>query len=161
MRRGLLLFLGAIFVAVAFGALAVACGGDGEEATPAGEGSPVPEAATPSGAATTVEVSLSEWAVEPDAASVAAGEVTFVVRNDGTVHHELAVIKSDLDPAALPMEGGKVDEGAAGELIGRTETFSPGETKTITFDLVPGDYVLLCNLLGHYEAGMFTGFTVK
>jgi uncharacterized cupredoxin-like copper-binding protein len=136
MRRGLLLFLGAMFVAVVFGALAVACGGNGEEAPPAGEGSPVPETATPSGAATTVEVSLSEWAVEPDVAS-------------------------DLDPAGLPVAGAKVDEGAAGELIGRTETLSPGKTKTVTFDLVPGDYVLLCNLLGHYDAGMFTGFTVK
>jgi uncharacterized cupredoxin-like copper-binding protein len=161
MRRGLLLFLGAMFVAVVFGALAVACGGNGEEAPPAGEGTAVPEAATPSGAATTVQVSLTEWAVEPDVASVAAGEVTFVVHNDGTVHHELAIIKSDLDPAGLPVAGAKVDEGAAGELIGRTETLSPGKTKTVTFDLVPGNYVLLCNLLGHYDAGMFTGFTVK
>ncbi len=161
MRRGLFLFLGAIIVAVAFGALAVACGGGGEEATPVGEGSPVPEAATPSGAATTVEVSLSAWAVQPDVASVAAGEVTFVVHNDGSLHHELAVIKSDLDPAGLPVADGKVDEEAAGELIGRTETLSAGGTQTVTFDLVPGNYVLLCNLLGHYDAGMFTGFTVK
>jgi uncharacterized cupredoxin-like copper-binding protein len=150
--------LGAIFVAVAFGALAVACGDD-EETAPVTEGTPVPADATPSGA--TVGVALSEWAVDPDVASVAAGEVTFVVRNDGTIDHELAVIRSDLGPGDLPIDGAKVVEEEAGELIGRTEVFPPGETQSLTFDLEPGDYVLICNIPGHYNAGMFASFSVE
>ena len=30
----------------------------------------------------------------------------------------------------------------------------------MALELDPGNYVLMCNLPGHYEAGMFAAFTV-
>ncbi len=36
-----------------------------------------------------------------------------------------------------------------------------GESKTLELDLEAGKYALVCNLPGHYAAGMFADFTVK
>ena len=38
---------------------------------------------------------------------------------------------------------------------------SAGETASDTFTLEAGEYVLICNIAGHYAGGMFTGFTVE
>lgn len=124
----------------------------------------------------TVEVTLQEWAVIPAQSSGEAGSVTFNVTNDGPDHpHELVVIRTDLAPDALPtMPEGMVDEEGEGiEVIGEIEEFSPGETRSATFDLDPGSYVLVCNVAGeeggehggggeiHYKMGMFAAFTVE
>ena len=52
-------------------------------------------------ASATVGVELGEWFVNPGTAPVAAGSVTFEVRNVGKSDHELVVIKTDLAPDAL------------------------------------------------------------
>jgi uncharacterized cupredoxin-like copper-binding protein len=36
----------------------------------------------------------------------------------------------------------------------------PNAEKTITLDLKPGVYLLICNVPGHYAAGMWTPLTV-
>jgi len=36
-----------------------------------------------------------------------------------------------------------------------------GETKTFTVTLPAGHYVLMCNEIGHYSAGMHMTFTVN
>jgi uncharacterized cupredoxin-like copper-binding protein len=112
------------------------------------------------GEGSTVNVALAEWSVTPDPASVSAGEVTFAVSNDGSVPHELVVIKSDLAPDALPIAEGVVDESQV-EFIGEVEQFDAGTTDTGTFSLEPGNYVLICNVTGHYSLGMHTAFTVQ
>jgi len=57
------------------------------------------------GATTTVAVKLQEWAVVPTPASAPAGGVTFSVTNDGPDDvHEFVVLKTDLDPGALPTD---------------------------------------------------------
>jgi hypothetical protein len=123
----------------------------------------------------TVSVTLQEWAVIPAQSSVGAGSVTFEVKNDGPEHpHELVVIRTDLAPDALPaMQDGAVDEDGQGiEVIGEIEEFPVGETRSATFDLDPGSYALVCNVMPeeggahggdvgpHYKMGMFAGFTV-
>ena len=124
----------------------------------------------------TVDVTLQEWAVIPAQSSVAAGSVTFNVKNEGPDHpHELVVIRTDLAPDALPtMPEGMVDEEGEGiEVIGEIEEFPPGETQSAAFDLDPGSYVLVCNVAGeeggehggggeiHYTMGMFAALTVE
>jgi plastocyanin len=124
----------------------------------------------------TVDVTLQEWAVIPAQSSVEAGSVTFEVTNEGPEHpHELVVIRTDLAPDALPtMPEGMVDEEGEGiEIIGEIEEFPTGETRSATFDLDPGGYVLVCNVAGeeggehggggeiHYEMGMRAAFTVE
>jgi plastocyanin len=120
-----------------------------------------------------VDVTLQDWSVIPAQDSVEAGSVTFNVTNEGPHPHEFVVIRTDLAPDALPtMPEGMVDEEGEGiEVIGEIEEFPRGETRSATFDLDPGSYVLVCNLVGnpvthpggeiHYEMGMRTAFTVE
>lgn len=127
-----------------------ACGGDGD-----GE---------------IVAVELSEWEVVGNPASVPEGNVTFNVRNIGEFWHQFVVIRTDLDPDALPLaEGRGIDESQV-EIVGRLDVFQPGSpTASPSFDLDPGSYVLACNFVfapeegdpqSHYEFGMRTALTV-
>ena len=59
--------------------------------------------------------------------------------------------------------GWEVDETASGTVIGKIEQSELGSGKSAgaTFDLSPGKYVFICNLGGHYQNGMYAGFTVN
>lgn len=124
------------------------------------------------GKASTVNVTLQEFAVIPDVASVPAGTVTFVAKNIGPDDvHEMVVIKTDLAPDALPVGAdGVVDEEGAGiEPIGEVEDVEVNGSKQVALVLEPGKYVVICNILqtepdgsleSHYKVGMRTGFEV-
>jgi uncharacterized cupredoxin-like copper-binding protein len=130
-----------------------------------------PSSAAASAATGSISVTLTEWAVIPDKTSTPAGNVTFAVTNAGpNFKHEFVVIKTDLDPAALPADAtGKVDEAGAGiKFIGEVEELEVGATQTASFDLAAGNYVLICNIVevtggheSHYTKGMRTTFTVN
>ena len=84
-----------------------------------GTTSPSPAEASPGaggGTATTVAVTLQEWSVLAAPASAPAGSVTFQVTNTGPEDvHEFVVLKTDLDPGALPVDAnGAVTEEAQG-----------------------------------------------
>lgn len=130
-----------------------------------GDDGGVPATAT-SGASegTTVAIVMSEWTLrgeEDGALSAAAGDVTFEVENIGLSPHELAVIKTELDPAALPVADTVVDEEAAGELMGRTDPIGESGDATLTLDLEAGTYALICNIATHYDLGMHAQLVVE
>jgi hypothetical protein len=123
-------------------------------------------------ATTSVNVTLQEFAVVPGQSTAASGSVTFIAKNTGPDdEHELVVLKSDLVPTTLPLGGnGGVDEAGAGVTkIGEIEPFPAGQTREATFELAPGKYVLICNIVDtsetptevHYKLGMLAGFTVS
>jgi uncharacterized cupredoxin-like copper-binding protein len=131
------------------------------------EASPSPSAAASGG---TVDVTLQEWAVVPSPTSAAAGEVTFRVTNKGPEDvHEFVVLKTDLDPAALPTDAtGKVGEGGTGmEVVDEIEDIEVGQSQDLTVTLAAGTHVLLCNIYdetekeAHYQMGMRTVFEVS
>ena len=130
-------------------------------------------AASPAPSGTTsVSVGLQEFSIAPSVASVPAGTLKFVAKNSGPDDiHEMVVLRTDLDAAALPVDkDGKADEEADGiTSIGETGDVAVGETKEASFDLAPGKYVLICNIVqtepdgsieAHYKVGMRTAFTV-
>jgi len=173
MRRTLrLLAIGGTILLLSAGLIA-ACddGDDGEEdgeptATEEQDQTPADGTAEDQGDETgAVHISLTEWAITGEdgvpVPAVDAGEVTFEVHNDGQTPHELVIIKTDTDPADLPVESGKVDEDAAGEFIGEVEEFAGGLVEIGSYDLEPGNYALVCNIPAHYEQGMFAGLTVE
>ncbi|MGZ5337370.1 MAG: plastocyanin/azurin family copper-binding protein, partial [Solirubrobacterales bacterium] len=84
--------------------------------------------------------------------------------NEGKVEHELVVFRSNDDPAALPLAGGEVYEGAleaeGGVNVGEIEGVQPGQSKSGSFEFTPGKYVMFCNLPAHYEKGMYGSITV-
>ena len=119
-------------------------------------------AASPAGSASsaggTVTLTLSEWKLSTARATVTAGRVTFVARNAGTMPHELLVLRSDRHHHLLRVEGGRVVESGR---VGRIPRFPSGASKRVTLKLAPGKYILLCNILGHYQAGQYAALRVR
>lgn len=93
--------------------------------------------------------------------SVAAGDVTFDVTNDGPATHEFVVVRTDLAPDDLPIasDGLSVDEDAL-QNVGEISQVDFGTTESATLSLAPGHYVFFCNLEGHYLGGMHTELVV-
>lgn len=102
--------------------------------------------------------------VSLDRASVPAGTVSLRVRNAGVMVHEVVVLPLAAGQAAgqrtvradgTVAEAGKVAEAASSCEEGGGDGIAPGAASWVTMTLRPGDYELLCNLPGHYTAGMY------
>lgn len=109
---------------------------------------------------------LAEWSITPDPTSAPAGQVTFDISNEGANVHEFVVFRTDLPEDQLPTteEQGAtvVDEQAGGlELVDEVEDIAPGASATLSVELEAGNYVLVCNVPGHYAKGMHATFTVS
>jgi uncharacterized cupredoxin-like copper-binding protein len=114
---------------------------------------------TSTGGESDVEVSLRDDAVTLSPTSADAGSVTFAATNDGTLTHEIEVFSGDVDPATLPVENNVAStEGL--ELIDEIEDITPGASADLTIDLDAGTYVVMCNLPGHFEQGMYASLDV-
>ena len=114
----------------------------------------------PPGDGPVVEVSLQEFRVTLAVDTVGADGVTFRVANDGAVLHNFRIIRTDVAADALPLSGVIVDEGAV-DVVGRIDDLFGGDTRDATVTLTPGNYVLICNIPGHYQLGMTTALTVE
>ena len=121
----------------------------------------------PSGAAQ-VNVVLKEWSIEVSPATVKAGQVYFLADNQGPLApHEVVVIKSRAAPDSLTAVEGVVPEQTV-NVIGEIGGFAPDTKASGVFNLTPGTYVLICNIVeikegqveSHYLLGMHTVFTV-
>ena len=108
--------------------------------------------------------------MDPAIPSAPAGSVTFTVNNTGPEDvHEFVILKTDLDPGALPVDAnGAVSENGAGiEVVDEIEDITVGATKDVTATLAAGKYVLICNIYdeaekeAHYKMGMRIAFTAK
>ena len=105
----------------------------------------------------TVSVTLRDFKIEASAPTVAPGEVRFQVHNDGPSTHEFVVLRTDYPSGGLPLgsDGITVDEEAEGiDHVGEIQEAELGESQTLVLRLTPGNYVLFCNLEGHYLGGM-------
>ena len=104
-----------------------------------------------------------------DRSTVAHGTVSFLVTNAGSVRHELVILPlpDNQIPGTRPIGGdAKIEETASlGEASntcadGAGQGILPGASGWVTITLPPGRYELVCNLPGHYAAGMYTQLTV-
>ncbi len=105
-----------------------------------------------------VAIHLSEWSVGVPT-SIQAGPVSLSITNIGKVPHELLVFKSDLAPSSFPLDpkGNIIEDGPGITLVSDGDNIDPGGTQSRTVDLSkPGQYVFVCNVAGHFKAGMFT-----
>ena len=113
------------------------------------------------GTSNTVRGFVTEWSVSVDAGSAMAGEVNFTIANEGSIGHEFLVVKTDIEVGKIPLDGDHFPEPAEGlEVIDEIGEFPQGTTESLTLMLEPGKYQLVCNLPGHYAAGMHSGFEV-
>jgi uncharacterized cupredoxin-like copper-binding protein len=156
-RAGMMRFFGRLAVVIPTSVLlmATACSGSGSSTSSSGSAAGGED----------VAVTLEQWAVTPTATTVSAGSVTFTVKNDGTIPHEFVVLQTEALAGDFPIgsfegEPDRIDEDTAGTNVGETGDMNAGTTKTLTINLAPGHYALVCNLPAHYGQGMHTDFTV-
>ncbi len=113
-----------VLCVAALGLLVAGCGGE----------------APSSEAVATVDVSETEYALDPSDATVdESGVIEFVATNDGEIEHSLEV------------EG---PEEAA------TDTIAPGDSASVEADLPPGEYKWYCPIGSHEQQGMVGTVTV-
>ncbi len=112
-----------------------------------------------SGGGTPVAVTVSQSSLGAAPASVTSGKTTFKVTNAGSENHEFVVLKTDTpqDQLTAGTDGTVSEDGKVNEL----DPFSANATKTLTLNLKPGNYVLLCNLPGHFQRGIHAALTVQ
>jgi uncharacterized cupredoxin-like copper-binding protein len=117
---------------------------------------------TPRGAP--VNVLLDDFTLRRDVAVVPAGTVRFRILNEGPTTHELSVIRTDRAPDKLPLQrdGLTINEDAPGmHFINEAEGIEIGDRRTLALRLAAGNYVLYCNMEGHYLGGMHAALTVS
>jgi len=104
-----------------------------------------------------------------DPKSVPSGQMSFRVINAGAWVHELVVLPlaPGQDVGQRPISpDNEVDESAALGVAARTcdtgegDGIMPGGIGWATATLAPGRYELICNIGGHYWAGMYSELTV-
>ena len=92
------------------------------------------------------------------------GKHTIGYTNNGTVPHEIVIFKTALSANRLPLSAdGDVNEESPllTNVADSGDALKAGGTKSFTTSsLVPGHYVAVCNLPGHYRLGMKLNVTV-
>jgi uncharacterized cupredoxin-like copper-binding protein len=102
---------------------------------------------------------LADNKITVNVPSVKAGTTKIGVRNVGTMEHSFVVLKTDLPPDKLPVDGASAKAREDGK-VGEIPSIPAGKSAAVTVDLTLGKYVLICNIAGHYQLGMHAGFTV-
>jgi uncharacterized cupredoxin-like copper-binding protein len=96
-------------------------------------------ATTPKPQATTVQVTETEFKIALPSTKLKAGKITFDVKNDGKIDHDLAIVG----------------------MSEKTKLIAPGGSSELTVTLKPGKYELYCSVPGHKAAGMDLKITVS
>jgi uncharacterized cupredoxin-like copper-binding protein len=94
---------------------------------------------TPKPQATTVQVTESEFKIVLASTDLKAGKITFDVKNDGAIPHDLAIVGMSEKTKEIPAKG----------------------SAQLTVTLKAGTYELYCAVAGHKEAGMDLKVTVS
>ena len=168
------------------GALALLAGCASSTSTSTGAntvegGVKIPSSTVSTATTTTVHVTVSDtsglagpMSISVSPATAPAGDVTFVVKNTGTIEHEAVVLalKTNTPFDKLPVTYGGdppapvktgADKVSEDTNIGETgdPNLKPGDTRTFTIKhMTAGNYAIVCNIAKHYGLGMRAAFTV-
>lgn len=125
----------------------VACGGSGGDDSQSGT--------------TELNVSIEdEFNFDPNTLTAKAGdEVALTFENTGTLEHAFVLLKEGVD---LDHALGEDEEELHEELLLEIHEIPSGESATETFTVPsePGDYIFLCTVPGHAEAGLVGTLTL-
>ena len=121
-----------------------------QAASPASDGAAAPrptptpvEEALPAGTRPEdrdINVSLTEWKLQPSRMKAPAGQIRFLAEDTGATQHALRIVGQDLDVS--------------------TDSFGPGDSRALTMVLPPGEYQLICPIPGHEQQGMSAALTL-
>ena len=105
---------------------------------------------------------MTSYKMDLSASSVAAGSVTFHVKNAATdVPHEFIIVKTDLAAAKLPVDSSGMVDVTQVVPLAKSDSVAAGGSKDVTVTLQSGHYVFFCNIAGHFASGMTVDFTVN
>jgi uncharacterized cupredoxin-like copper-binding protein len=116
-----------------------------------------------------VQWPAGSMSVQASRGSVPAGTVSLRVVNTGALTHELVVLPltGDARPGgrAVGPDGTVAETGSLGEASDNCgantgDGIAPGGASWTTVTLQPGRYELVCNVPGHYAAGMYAELDV-
>jgi hypothetical protein len=117
-----------------------------------------------------VNVTLSDGSIITDPPTIPKGTVEFTLKNNGQKTHDLVILRTNIPPDQLPTKSdGSVNTDAADITLEHTvDAIDSGDTTGRTFQMEPGTYVLISNLVddnngtktAQYGQGMHTSFTV-
>jgi uncharacterized cupredoxin-like copper-binding protein len=94
-------------------------------------------------------------------ATIPAGDVRLLVKNQGPDQHELIVVRTSAAHLPLRADSATVDEeGIEPVTLGTLEPGAVGSVRELDLHLTPGHYEVFCNMAGHYLGGMSASFTV-
>lgn len=108
------------------------------------------------------DLSNATMGIKTSQPSAKTGIVTFQVTNTSkdTIHEMIVMYRDDpAQPLPYIAPESRVDEEKAGDK-GEVSELDPGASGSLTVFLKPGHYVLICNVPGHFAAGMWTPFEV-
>ena len=105
-------------------------------------------------------VDMKEYSITLSPATVKAGVVKIGIRNVGTMVHDFDLIKTDLAPDKLPIDGASAKAKTDG-LVKQMINIAQGRVTTLEANLEAGHYVIICNVAGHYQLGMRAELTVQ
>lgn len=111
--------------------------------------------------AETLTVELANGHVVLGSDTMTAGLVAFETTNvSSDLVHEIEVFSGATAGVVLPVENSvALTQGLT--LVDEIEDVLPGGRATLTIDLSPGTYLVVCNLPGHYEQGMWAYLEVE
>ncbi len=124
------------------------------------QATPVP--AMSGGSINTVDVTEGNYYIKLSHNVVQPGQVTFNVTNQGPDDHEFLIFQTKLAQDNLPTQNGQIQENGPG--VNKVEDHSQvtkGTSYTVSVNLQPGHYVVVCNLPGHYLQGMHAEMVVS
>lgn len=172
----LALFVVALLIIGAGHSSTSASAGTGSASTTTAGGTTVPTATGPG----VVHVTLSDtqgidapMTLIADKSTVPVGKISFVIKNTGTIEHELVVLKltgsetwsrlpiTDAGDPPAPVTSGANKVSEANDVADVGTNLKPGETRTLIATLPAGNYALVCNIAAHYGLGMRAPLTVR
>lgn len=105
----------------------------------------------------TLAIDVGDMYIKPASTTIAAGNIAFKVTNKGAMTHEVVALKTNTPADKLTVENGRVSES---DSVGEVADVASKASKSTVIKLEPGSYVLVCNITGHYSAGMRVALTV-
>lgn len=105
---------------------------------------------------------MGMMSIRADETTVKAGTVAFDITNwSRSIIHEVVVIAVDSPDAPLPYDyENQIVPETQVKMLGESEELEPNGSGTLELNLDPGSYLLVCNIPGHYAAGMVLPLTV-
>ncbi len=113
------------------------------------------------GPANGVSIQYNGYTIQASKTTAQAGDVVFNIANqNGQVLHQLLVAQTDTPAAQLHLGADSKVVVTGLNIVARVDQVDVGQSAALTAHLAPGHYVLLCNIVGHYQLGMHVDFTV-